>query len=92
MEDTSPSKPRHTVLLQPLWPHNSALSTSVNEKEIKQLVYLKKNTIYPGESVSGYIHIDCTKGVRLVVNVHIAEAEYLYEWGIGKKETFILEK
>lgn len=63
-----------------------------NEKEIKQLGYLKKNTIYPGESVSGYIHIDCTKGVRLVVNVRIEEAEYLYEWGIGKKETFILEK
>ena len=63
-----------------------------NEKEIKQLGYLKKNTIYPGESVSGYILIDCNKGLRLVVNVHIEEAEYLYEWGIGKKETFILEK
>lgn len=63
-----------------------------NEKEIKQLGYLKENTIYPGESVSGYILIDCNKGVRLVVNVHIEEDEYLYEWGIGKKETFILEK
>lgn len=63
-----------------------------NDREIKQLGYLKKNTIYPGESVSGFIHIDCDKGLRLVVNVNIEGAEYLYEWGIGKKDTFILEK
>ena len=63
-----------------------------NERKIKQLGYLKKNTTYPGESVSGFIHIDCDKGLRLVVNVNIEGAEYLYEWGIGKKDTFILEK
>ena len=63
-----------------------------NDRKIKQLGYLKKNTIYPGESVSGFVHIDCDKGLRLVVNVNIEGAEYLYEWGIGKQNTFILEK
>lgn len=61
-----------------------------NDRKIKQLGYLKKNTIYPGESVSGFFHIDCDKGLRLVVNVNIEGAEYLYEWGSESKTPLFL--
>lgn len=59
------------------------------EKNIKQMGYLKKNTIYPGESVSGYVHVERIKGEHIVFVINIEGAEYLYEWNFDKKNVFL---
>ena len=61
------------------------------EKNIKQVGYLKKNTIYPGESVSGYVHVERIKGERVVFVVNIEGAEYIYEWRFDKKATYLID-
>ena len=61
------------------------------EKNIKQMGYLKKNTIYPGESVSGYVHVARIKGARVVFVVNIEGAEYLYEWRFDKKAAYFID-
>ncbi len=61
-----------------------------DEQQVKKLGYLKKNTIYPGESVSGFVHVAWTKGGRVVFVIRIEGAEYIYEWGFDKKNAFLL--
>ena len=61
------------------------------EKNIKQMGYLKKNTIYPGESVSGYVHVARIKGERVVFVINIEGAEYLYEWRFDKKTVYLID-
>lgn len=61
------------------------------EKNIKQMGYLKKNTIYPGESVSGYVHVARIKGERVVFVVNIEGAEYVYEWRFDKKAAYLVD-
>ena len=55
------------------------------EQEIKELGYLKKNTINPGESVSGYVHIKRIKGETVQFVIDIEGAKYVYDWKCGKK-------
>ena len=61
-----------------------------DEQQVKKLGYLKKNTIYPGESVSGFVHVAWIKGERVVFIIRIEGAEYIYEWGFDKKNAFLL--
>ena len=63
-----------------------------DEQQVKKLGYLKKNTIYPGESVSGFVHVAWIKGERVVFIIRIEGAEYIYEWGFDKKNAFLLNK
>ncbi len=60
------------------------------EKNIKQVGYLKKNTIYPGESISGYVHVERIKGERVVFIINIEGAEYLYEWKFDNKTASLI--
>lgn len=55
------------------------------EQEIKKLGYLKKNTIYPGETISGYVHIKRIKGETVQFIINIEGAEYVFDWRFGKK-------
>ena len=55
------------------------------EQEIKKLGYLKKNTIYPGETISGYVHIKRIKGETVQFIVKIETAEYIFDWNFGKR-------
>lgn len=55
------------------------------EKNVRQMGYLKQNTIYPGESVSGYVLVERIRGVQVFFVVGIESAEYLYEWKFDKK-------
>jgi hypothetical protein len=55
-----------------------------NERNAKQMGYLKKNTIYPGETIQGYVHIQRISGVSVYVTVNINGAEYVYGWRYGK--------
>ena len=50
------------------------------EQEIKKLGYLKKNTIYPGETISGYVHVKRIKGETVQFIIKIEEAEYIFDW------------
>ena len=52
-----------------------------DEQQVKKLGYLKKNTIYPGESVSGFVYVAWIKGERAVFIIRFEGAEYIYEWG-----------
>lgn len=54
------------------------------EKKVKELGYIKKNTIYPGETISGYVHIKRERGKSVYVIVNIEGAEYIYNWNYGK--------
>ena len=65
--------------------------TQQEEKNIKQLGYLKQNTIYPGESVSGYVHVARIKGVRVVFVIDIEGAEYIYEWKFDRKAAYLVD-
>ncbi len=60
-----------------------------DEKNIKQMGYLKKNTIYPGESVSGYVHVERIKGKHVIFVINIKGAEYIYEWDFDRKNAFL---
>ena len=61
---------------------NNALA---EEQEIKELGYLKKNTIYPGETISGYVHIKRIKGETVQFILKIDKAEYIFDWNFGKR-------
>ncbi len=50
------------------------------EREIIKQGYLKRNTINPGETISGYVHLKRIKGDSVWVVVNIKGAEYLFDW------------
>lgn len=56
-----------------------------DEQNIKEMGYLKKNTIYPGETISGFVHVEWKRGNRVVFIINIEGAEYLYEWMFDRK-------
>lgn len=62
-----------------------------NEQQVKKLGYLKKNTVYPGESISGFVHIEWIKGKRVMFVIRIEDAEYIYEWEFDRKSAFLLD-
>lgn len=66
-------------------------SAMENEKKVLQLGYFKKSTIYPGESISGYVNMKYIKGNYLLITININGAEYLYEWMFNKKEATPVE-
>lgn len=61
-----------------------------NERNIKQMGYLKRYTIYPGDSICGYIYATWIKGNRVVFVINIGGAEYLFEWGFDRKNSYLL--
>lgn len=54
------------------------------EKEIKELGYLKRNTIYPGETISGYVHVKRIRGKYVQFNINIESVIYTFNWCFGK--------
>ena len=44
--------------------------------------YLKRTTINPGESISGYFNIKRKKGETLMITLNIAGAEYQFPWNV----------
>jgi hypothetical protein len=54
------------------------------ERQAKDEGYLKKTTIYPGETITGYIHIERKSGVSVYITIDINGAEYVYGWNYGK--------
>lgn len=61
------------------------------EQNVKRMGYLKRNTIYPGETVTGFVHVEWLRGTRVFFIVTIEDAEYLFEWNFDRKTTFPAE-
>lgn len=59
---------------------NSLLS----DRAIKEEGYLKRTTVYPGETISGYINIERKKGSTMTININIGGAIYSFPWNIDK--------
>ena len=55
-----------------------------NERNAKQMGYLKKNTIYPGETIQGYIHIQRILGQSVYITMNTNGAKHIYKWNYGK--------
>lgn len=54
------------------------------EKHAKEVGYLKKNTIYPGETISGYVNIQRIDGAAMFNTIYINDAAYKFAWPFGK--------
>lgn len=50
----------------------------LQDRAIKQEGYLRKTTIYPGESIQGYVNIKRVNGVSMTVLVDINGAKYKF--------------
>lgn len=57
----------------------------LSERAAKDEGYLKRTTIYPGETISGYINIERKKGISMTIDFDINGAIYTFPWNIGKK-------
>lgn len=61
----------------------AALSeNNYQKRQARNEGYLKRTTINPGESISGYFNIKRKKGETLVVTLNIAGAEYSFPWNV----------
>ena len=56
----------------------------LQERAIKQAGYLKNTTIYPGETISGYVNVQRKKGKEMTVSIKIEGADYKFSWNIAK--------
>ena len=57
----------------------------LSERAAKDEGYLKRTTIYPGETISGYIHIERKKGISMNIDININGAIYSFPWNISHK-------
>lgn len=63
-------------------------SNTEYDKKIKQVGYIKKNTIYPGEGLNGYMNIERKKpdaGV-LCIEIPVEGKTYMFQWYIGNPD------
>ncbi len=56
----------------------------LSERDALEEDYLRRTTIHPGETISGYIHVERKKGETIIVNVDIKGAIYSFNWNVGK--------
>ena len=61
------------------------------EQEVRQMGYLKRNTLQPGESIAGFVHADWVNGERVAFIVTIEGAEYTFEWEFDRRNTRVIE-
>lgn len=53
-------------------------------RQARQEGYLKRTTIYPGESISGYFNIKRKDGETLYIYIKVADAEFQFPWNVKK--------
>ena len=59
-------------------------NAQLQERQSKQLGYIKRNTVYPGETIQGYIYIDRIKFETLFLSININNALYKFRWNYVK--------
>lgn len=55
----------------------------LTDRQSKDEGYLKKTTVYPGQSISGYINIKRVKGVSMNIVIDINGAKYNFPWNVS---------
>ncbi|MBQ2376318.1 MAG: hypothetical protein II298_06605 [Bacteroidales bacterium] len=63
---------------------NSLENNLLSERISKNEGYLKRTTIYPGESIYGYVNIKRKSGINLIVNIMINGVIYPFHWDVQK--------
>lgn len=64
----------------------AAYNHALDEKrEERQSGYLRHSTIYPGESVAGYVNVERKKGATLTVQLLLDDIIYTFPWDVSKK-------
>ena len=58
----------------------------LEERNFKDANYIKKNTLYPGSSLDGYVNIKYKKGNILYISINLNGATYVFPWDIAKKK------
>lgn len=53
------------------------------DREIKDEGYLKRNTLYPGDSISGYINIGYMKGDSMTINFQFGGVTYQFPYQLA---------
>ncbi len=56
----------------------------LSERASKNEDYLKRTTIHPGETISGYINIERQKGISITINIDINGVIYTFPWDISR--------
>lgn len=54
-------------------------------RQARQEGYLKRTTIYPGESISGYFNIKRKNGETLYIYLKVGGAEFQFPWNVANK-------
>lgn len=62
-----------------------------DEQQVVRMGYLKKNTIYPGEAISGFVLIKWQRGNHLDVTLRIEGADYSYAWLFDRRSSYLPE-
>lgn len=57
---------------------------AIEGREVRRVGYFKQSTINPGESVSGYAHVERVKGNDITINIDIDGAIFSYTWTYKK--------
>lgn len=58
----------------------------LDERQIRKEEYLKRTTIYPGETITGYVNIKQMKGSSMNVIIDINGAQYDFQWTLEKPQ------
>lgn len=58
----------------------------IEGREVRRVGYIKKTTIRPGESISGYAYVQRVKGDEVTAVIDIEGAKYTYTWNFKKKK------
>lgn len=62
-----------------------------DEQQVVRMGYLKKNTIYPGEAISGFVLIKWQRGNHFDVTLRIEGADYSYAWLFDRRSSYLPE-
>ncbi|WP_300286592.1 hypothetical protein [uncultured Alistipes sp.] len=57
----------------------------LSERAAKDEGYLKRTTIYPGETITGYIHIERKKGTEMKIELNVNDVWYIFPENIDEK-------
>lgn len=57
----------------------------LSERAAKDEGYLKRTTIYPGETITGYIHIERKKGTEIKIELNVNDVWYIFPDDVDEK-------
>lgn len=57
----------------------------LSERAAKDEGYLKRTTIYPGETITGYIHIERKKGTEIKIELNVNDVWYIFPEDVDEK-------